>query len=559
MIGKVISPRKDGKSSFFALVRYIAGAGHGDKCNYINTRNLSLVEDFPGLETTQNFIALVATEMESTAVQNKRIQEPAFHIVLSWPFNENPNQAQVEEAIDIITKNLNLDEAQCVYGLHKDTEHVHLHVAFNRVHPETYAAIQPANRWTKKALEKATREIELAQGWGRELNGKHYTIISEQVIAVAVDKKEREKPIIQKARDYEAHTGESSAQTKIRDIVTSSFMQNLSSWEKFHEALKNENITYCKKGSGAVFVLDNQEVKASNISKKLTLAQLMKKFGEYKEIPDSVQSENKKIQPKEQNKNIGVVTKKEEKTEKELWTELRKKQSQEFTELKAIQKLNRTETFSGSWKGRGVERNFIQSVMAVAMAKERRDLLDQHAQERKNLREQLNRSRCSKKKYIRNAVTAIKEGQEEKKSIGIFALETVKIAGGVGYRKKDKDKPLLVDTGLSIRTTIVTKEAVLATLQLAAAKWGGCEIHGSKKYKELCIDIAAQNGIKITNLELQETVAKAHRAEKKKRGEESNDKSRTRGNDGTLRSGTEPTRQPRLRRAGRGSGGRGRN
>jgi hypothetical protein len=40
-------------------------------------------------------------------------------------------------------------------------------------------------------------------------------------------------------------------------------------------------------------------------------------------------------------------------------------------------------------------------------------------------------------------------------------------------------------------------------LQLAQEKWGGVKLNGSDEYKRRCAEIAASNGIRITNPELQ--------------------------------------------------------
>lgn len=521
MIGKVVSPRRDGKSSFGSIVRYIAGVGHDDKCTHIGTRNLNLVD---GTEPSQEFVALTAAEMQSTATQNNRIQEPVFHAVVSWPKWEEPNGKQIEEAVNVIAKNLNLEDCQCVFAKHQNTDHTHLHIAFNRVHPDTYRAVQPAQRWTKKALEKAMREIEIKQDWGRELNGKHYTIIDDHV--VSVKSVTQDQSLTQKAMDFEAHTGEESTQSKIRELISKDFIKKINSWDDFHAELDKLKIAYEKKGSGAIFRLEGQEVKASNIAKKYGFSHLEKCLGTYVENKiegknnGEVGSENKnEAWNKHKNKTDDKNYKNEsaEKLKKRLIAELRDRQQNEVAALKETQKERRKEALQGSWKGKGAERNFLQSIMAVTFSKERGELIKKHVEERAVLNTSLKQKKQKKGRgnYVEAQNANIKAQYLNKNEGGIFGLEAIRVAGGAGYKKKGHAAPpLVVDTGCRIRTTVVNEEAILATLQLAAAKWGGCEIHGTKQYKAICIDLAVKHRIKITNPELQESI-KEKQARKK--------------------------------------------
>lgn len=517
MIGKVVKPRRDGKSSFYSAIRYIAGvsADTTDKCTYIGSRNLVLA-DFPGKERPEDFVALAASEMQSTATQNNRIKEPIFHAIVSWPHDEKPTAKQIEAAVNVITGNLNLEECQCVFAKHENTEHTHLHIAYSRVHPETYRAVQPAQRWTKKALEKSMREIELAQNWGRELNGKHYTIVDEQVVPVQKIKEHSiTESLTQESRDFEAHTGEQSTQSKIQDLIPKEFLNDIESWEKLHDELEKRNIVYEKKGSGAIFKLEGQEIKASNIAKKYGLSHLEKRLGEY--IPHQKENQNENLKQIE-TKNREEKEKQDEiKKEKKPWAILREKQRKEREELKKIQQETRKEKLQGSWKGKGAELNYIRSVLAVSFSKERKELMQKHSEEQEELRKSLNKTQKKKPERGNFIDSTNKAKTLNAADVGIFGLEAIRVAGGAGYRKKGENIPLVVDTGRKIRTTVVNEQAVLATLQLASAKWGGCQVNGTKEYKTMCVELAVKHNIKITNSELQQTIKETrHKQEEKK-------------------------------------------
>jgi hypothetical protein len=46
-------------------------------------------------------------------------------------------------------------------------------------------------------------------------------------------------------------------------------------------------------------------------------------------------------------------------------------------------------------------------------------------------------------------------------------------------------------------------DTLLAALQLAQEKWGGVKLNGTDEYKRRCVEIAAKNGVRIANPELQ--------------------------------------------------------
>ena len=528
MIAKVAGKRKDGRSSFHTLTRYIVGHDRDEKCTYLNVRNLDLV-DFPGMARPEDFVDIAASEMRSTAAQNARVGDPAFHTVLSWPEGEKPAPEQIEEAIDIITENLGLQDCQCVYGLHSNTDHHHLHIAYNRVHPETYKAIKPANGWTKKTMEKSAREIEVAQGWALELSGKHFTVDNGEVVPVR-GRREKEISLTPKARDFESHTGEVSAQSKGIERVTPELIKSAENWKDFHEKLAAQNIVYERKGSGAVFVIEGQPVKASSISKGCSLAKLEKRFGPFQEIPFEIAAERALAQPAE-SAELQASKTTEEKAEqrqpikkynmakanfmrekKNAFATLQSEHAQEKKDLYDEQRERRKEALAGSWRGRGAERNYLRSLMAVEQARQRKALAEAQAAERKELNVQYERF-PSIRQWEQGAQTpgnyvAPYAGEQpaQEKPAGIFGFEAVRVAGGAGYRRPGSHRPVVVDTGSKIRTRAVNEEAVLATLQLANAKWGGCKVHGNKAYVDLCVRLAVENGIRVTNPELQDQI-----------------------------------------------------
>ncbi|GHV35949.1 hypothetical protein FACS1894187_09720 [Synergistales bacterium] len=134
MIGIIGDPRRDGQSSFKSLISYCAKNERGDsRAEYVGTQNIYFCES-------------AAEEMESLAFMNPRCKDPLMHIILSWREMELPVNAQVDKAVKITLKELDLQDCQAVWIVHSDTENRHVHITANRIDPETHKAIQPTWR-----------------------------------------------------------------------------------------------------------------------------------------------------------------------------------------------------------------------------------------------------------------------------------------------------------------------------------------------------------------------------------------------------------------------------
>ena len=89
----------------------------------------------------RNFITTTAAaqklEMISLAGESVHSRMPVTHWVLSWSDNETPTTAQVDEAVAMFLRGMELEEHQAIYAVHGNTDNVHVHILVNRVHPCT--------------------------------------------------------------------------------------------------------------------------------------------------------------------------------------------------------------------------------------------------------------------------------------------------------------------------------------------------------------------------------------------------------------------------------------
>ncbi|WP_165076914.1 MULTISPECIES: DNA-primase RepB domain-containing protein [unclassified Desulfovibrio] len=217
-------------------------------------------------------------EMIALARETVRSKMPVNHWVFSWPEGEQPTRAQVDELVDIFLEKMGLKEHQAIYGLHCDTRNYHVHIAVNRVHPETLRVVRTNNGFDIWEAHKIKAFIEKKQGWSELANAPFvYTEDGELAERKLLDSSV--KPT-SRAQDFERATGEKSAQ-RIAQERGHDLIKNAQSWAELHAGLKGAGLRFEKKGSGAIIWVGEQAVKASSVDRAFSMGKLCKRLGDF--------------------------------------------------------------------------------------------------------------------------------------------------------------------------------------------------------------------------------------------------------------------------------------
>lgn len=226
-------------------------------------------------------------EMTALAQEAVRSKDPIDHWVLSWKENERPTPEQAREAAAIFIKQCGLEGHQYVYGLHDDTDNVHVHIAVNRVHPDTGKVVKINKGFDKEAGHQAIAIIEKVQGWSVEENARYRVNEKAELVIDPATKRPQifEKPGKQqeptaKAKAMEIQTGEKSAQ-RVGIEQAAPIIAQAQSWKELHASMAAAGMQYQRKGSGAVVQVGDEFVKASSVTPKASLSALQKRFGPY--------------------------------------------------------------------------------------------------------------------------------------------------------------------------------------------------------------------------------------------------------------------------------------
>lgn len=266
-------------------------AGQLDELTLLSDGPKTLITD-SGIICQHNCMSLVtaSAEMQSVAAQNARVKDPVYHVVISWAPGENPTDDQAFESARYALKAVGMADHQYVFAIHRDTDNVHVHIAVNRVNPDTFRAVYPERDYYK--LDYAMRELELSNNWQRvagvysilERNGK--TVIDWT--SADPDSKGK-RPT--KAADMERYDGVESLFTFVRGeprrAISALLKREDLSWQSIHWQLAEFGLEVRPKGQGlAVYSANNADVtpvKASDLHENLSLTRLEKRIGKYSE------------------------------------------------------------------------------------------------------------------------------------------------------------------------------------------------------------------------------------------------------------------------------------
>ena len=123
------------------------------------THTLNLQETDPEAAIDEMwYLAANQSEIQKKAGQTRnlgRITNPVQTLSLAWHDNDNPTQEQQIAAAKDFLKSMKWEDHQCLIVGHDETDHRHIHLMINRVHPETGKVMNDsltyhrADRWAK--------------------------------------------------------------------------------------------------------------------------------------------------------------------------------------------------------------------------------------------------------------------------------------------------------------------------------------------------------------------------------------------------------------------------
>lgn len=144
--------RKGGKSTFAALAKYMAR--DSEKPPIATNCLHSAAEDFD----------LAVAEIKATqALNTQAVSNKTYHLLILFRDREDVPAVEIlREIEEAFREALGFCEHQRISAFHVHTEHPHVHIAINKIHPETFRIHNPYRAYYIQ--DRVCREMEKRYG-----------------------------------------------------------------------------------------------------------------------------------------------------------------------------------------------------------------------------------------------------------------------------------------------------------------------------------------------------------------------------------------------------------
>lgn len=235
---------------------------HGDRVVWIRITNCALADD---LDTAIRV-------MDATQAMNTRVKADAnYHLVVAFPPGEEPERQQIEAIEDRLVAGLGLSAHQRISALHGDKEHLHLHVAINLIHPETFKAAHFFRDHERLAVMAA--ELEVEHGLTRTNHGLPEPGRAREPDAAAT---------------MRAHTGEEPFIDWVERVAGSDLLEagrgDRGGWPALHAAAARHGLEIRPRGAGLVIGKRGEPalmMRASDLDRSMGFGRLTGRLGAY--------------------------------------------------------------------------------------------------------------------------------------------------------------------------------------------------------------------------------------------------------------------------------------
>ncbi|MFC3909008.1 TraI/MobA(P) family conjugative relaxase [Legionella dresdenensis] len=252
MIIRHIPMKKTRLSSFSGLVRYLCN--QQNKQERVGKVRLSNCNSLEPIWAVQEVLATQAKNQRATG-------DKTYHMLISFASGENPSEQTLQKIEESVVSSIGFKEHQRISVVHHDTDNLHIHVAINKIHPQTFNMIEPYRAYKTFAEIASRLEIEL----GLKITN-HQT------------RKNRSENL---ADDMEHHSGIESLINWMKRHCKEK-LEAANSWMEIHGILAEHGLIMRVKANGFVFCnAQGLTTKASSISRTFSKKNLESRLGPF--------------------------------------------------------------------------------------------------------------------------------------------------------------------------------------------------------------------------------------------------------------------------------------
>ncbi|MBA2483023.1 MAG: relaxase/mobilization nuclease domain-containing protein [Nitrosomonas sp.] len=271
MIAKHIPINAVKKSSFAGLVNYIMGA----------QQQPERIGTIRATHCHSDRVDAVIAEVLNTQQMNKRaVSDKTYHLVISFRSEDQPTDEVLAAIENRLCDGLGFNEHQRISVVHNDTDHLHIHVAINKIHPTRLTIHNP--HYDYQVIGELCEKLEQEYGLTPDNH----------------EAKQRgaQSPV----SDIEFKAGETSLVGWIKQECLDQ-IKAANNWADLHQVLKEHSLELRERGNGFVLFSSNGiAVKASSVDRSLSKKQLTERLGTF--VPAGTGQATSRSQRKEYQK-----------------------------------------------------------------------------------------------------------------------------------------------------------------------------------------------------------------------------------------------------------------
>jgi len=584
-------PARQHTSSIARLARYVVNARGGldprsweRTADYIldqNAEKNAQGEKVGGLRVTNcgtDDPAAATLLIEAVQAANTRSKnDKTYHLVFAFPPGEQPPLETLHAIEDELCAAIGFADHQRISAVHIDTDHLHVHVAINKVHPTGHQNIEPF--YDKQRLMEACDRLEIKHGLQRTNHGlediqrergnrSRIELGPEQrgeEPAGSVrragngdraDAGRRRRLIGDRAAAVEAQSGmETLARYVAREV--SPALRAATSWRAVHAELAGHGLQIKERGAGLVIGDDGIPlwVRASQCARELSMKAMTDRLGPFVQADGQHRGDaasryrQRSYTPKPMQQHPATT---------QLFAQYQRERQARLAQRKAggaalrveradymvqMRRWNATQRALLKATSKGAVRKImsttIQEQSRAAIAKQRQmmtqrrtalaqattmpswnDWLAQQA-ERGNVDAlAVLRSRAEKEEKLRGDLLTAERAERARTVIMESMKPTARRDGAMTYRTADGG--MVIDRKTHVQAQKATAGAALVALSLSAERFEGQAliVEGTEQFKADVARLAGLHQIKVTfkdaGLEALRQAAERERASSKK-------------------------------------------
>jgi len=230
LIAKHVPMRSLGKSDFASLVDYIT-----DEQKKIERLGQVRVTNCEAGTVQAAIDEVLATQHINTRAQSDK----TYHLLIGFPLGEIPNAEVLASIEDRICTGLGYVDHQRVSAVHNDTDHLHIHIAINKIHPTRHTIHEPFHAY--RTLGELCTKLEREYGLQR-VNHEPRRRLSES-----------------RAGDMEQHSGIESLVSWIKRECLDD-LKGAQTWTELHQIIRENGLELRERANGFVIATSDGTV-----------------------------------------------------------------------------------------------------------------------------------------------------------------------------------------------------------------------------------------------------------------------------------------------------------